>query len=263
MTTMSKRTALITGASAGIGERFSHRLAREGYNLILVARRRERLEALAESLAGKYGVDVRVLSEDLGDPQAPSRIIDQVQTWDLHVDFLVNNAGFAAKTSLVKSEWPELQQEIQVMVTALTELMIRFGKQMVSRGYGHIVNVSSLAAFAPTPAGMLYTGIKSYVLNASESADMEFKRSGVHVTALCPGFTYTEFHDVQGTRDLVSKLPSVFWQDAETVVDAGYRAVLAGRPVCVPGAFNKTMGGLSRILPEALRYRLGSRGRIY
>ncbi len=260
---MSKRTALITGASAGIGQRFAHRLAREGYNLILVARRRKRLEALADKLTEQYGVDVRLLVEDLADAQAPARIVDQVRNWGLHIDFLVNNAGFAAKTSLVNSDWADLNREIQVMITALTELMIHFGKQMVPRGYGHIVNVSSLAAFAPTPAGMLYTGIKSYVLNASESADMEFKRSGVHVTALCPGFTYTEFHDVQGTREKVSKLPSIFWQDADAVVEAGYRAVLTGQPVCVPGTFNKSMGALSRLLPESLRYRLGSRGRIY
>lgn len=260
---MPRKTALVTGASAGIGERFTHKLAQEGYDLILVARRQSRLDDLAVVLGERHHVSVRVIAADLADPATPAQIMAQVAEWGLQVDFLVNNAGFAAKTSLIDSDWADLNREIQVMITALTELMIGFGKGMVQRGYGHILNVSSLAAFAPSPAGMLYTGIKSYVLNVSESADMEFKRSGVHVTALCPGFTYTEFHDVQGTRELVNKLPGVFWQDADTVVNAGYKAVLAGNPVCVPGVFNKSMGALAKVLPEALRYRLGARGRMY
>ncbi|MEQ5833814.1 SDR family oxidoreductase [Marinobacter sp. NFXS9] len=260
---MSRRTALVTGASAGIGKGFAEKLASQGYDLVLVARRRERLEALGTDLQARFGVAVHIVAEDLGDSGAVDRILRAVDDAGLHVDFLVNNAGFAARTSLVDSDWSVLNQEIQVMVTALTELMVKLGRRMVKRGYGHIINVASLAAFAPSPAGMLYTGIKNYVVNVSESADMEFRQHGVRVTALCPGFTYTEFHDVQGTREQVSRLPSILWQDVSAVVEEGYRAALAGKPVCVPGRFNKVIASVSGLLPESVRYQLGRRGRIY
>ncbi|WP_165855165.1 SDR family NAD(P)-dependent oxidoreductase [Marinobacter sp. JSM 1782161] len=257
------RTALVTGASAGIGERFAHRLAEAGYDLILTARREDRLNALAQTLSERFAARCTVIPTDLAEPAHVQALLDTLDRDDLQVDFLVNNAGFAARTSLVASDWATLQREIQVMVSAPTELMIRLGQRMVERGYGNIVNVASLAAFAPPPSGMLYTGIKRYLLDVSQSADMEFRRSGVRVTALCPGFTYTEFHDVQGTREQVSRLPGIFWQDADAVARIGLQAALAGKAVCVPGRFNRVLAAVCDALPAFARYQLGRRGRIY
>ena len=133
---------------------------------------------------------------------------------------------------------------------------------MADQGWGRIINVSSLAAFAPNSPGMLYTGIKSYVLNMSQALDMQLKPSGVHVTALCPGFTWTEFHDTQGTREWANQLPAFAWQDAATVVKAGWEAVSRGEPVCVPGVVNKAVASFTKHLPERLRYLVGKHARM-
>lgn len=259
---LAGRTALITGASAGIGEAFARLLAAEGASLLLVARREDRLLALANELEQAHGIRAEVFAVDLSRPEAASDIVAAATRMHLTIDVLVNNAGFAAATGFLNSEWSALNAEIQVMMTAVTELMFRFSPGMKARGFGRIINLASLAAFAPTAPSMLYTGIKSYVLNVSQAVDMELKPFGVHVTALCPGFTWSEFHDVQGTRALTSKLPGFMWHDAATVARLGLAAVMAGRPVCVPGAFNKTVAFTSRLFPERLRYVMGKAGKM-
>lgn len=258
----SRRTALVTGASAGIGKAFAELLACEGHDLLLVARREERLHQLAGELQSRYGVRAVVYAADLADFTAPARIMAAAESLGMEIGVLVNNAGFAASEEFLGSSWEALSGEIQVMVTALTELMYHVGQGMKARGYGRIINLASLAAFAPTAPSMLYTGIKSYVLNVSQAVDMELKPFGVHVTALCPGFTWSEFHDVQGTRELANKLPGFMWQDAETVARLGYEAVMKGEPVCVPGRFNKAVAYGSRLVPERLRYFLGKQGKV-
>ena len=252
-----RRTALITGASAGIGKAFVNLLAKEGYDLILVARRRDLLEQVAARMREQHDVSVTVMPADLADIGAARDIFRQVEEKGLFVDVLVNNAGFASSKAFSQSSWSDIHGEIQVMITALTELCHRFAPAMVDQGWGRIINLSSIAAFAPPTSSLLYTGIKSYVLNMSEALDMELKASGVHVTALCPGFTHSEFHDVMGTREAMNRLPGFMWHDADEVGKAGYQAVMRGQPVCVPGVFNKTVAGSSRMLPERLRYWLG------
>ncbi|HET8730606.1 MAG TPA: SDR family oxidoreductase [Moraxellaceae bacterium] len=259
---LSGRTALVTGASAGIGEAFARLLAAEGANLLLVARREDRLRQLADELEHAHGIRAEVVAADLGQPDAAEVIVAAAQRMRLDIDVLVNNAGFAATRGFLGSEWRELHAEMQVMMVAVTELMHRFAPAMKARGYGRIINLASLAAFAPTAPSMLYTGIKSFVLNVSEAVDMELKPHGVYVTALCPGFTWSEFHDVQGTRELTDKLPGFLWQDAETVARAGLDAVMAGQPVCVPGAVNKTLAYTSRLFPERIRYLMGKAGKM-
>lgn len=259
---LSGRTALITGASAGIGEAFARLLAAEGASLLLVARREERLRSLANELEQAHGIRAEVCAVDLAQPEAAAEIVAATERMRLDIDILVNNAGFAATKSFLSSDWSELQAEMQVMMVAVTELMYRFAPRMKERGFGRIINLASLAAFAPTAPSMLYTGIKAFVLNVSEAVDMELKPHGVYVTALCPGFTWSEFHDVQGTRDLTDKLPGFMWQDAGTVARAGFDAVMAGRPVCVPGTVNKTLAFTSRLLPETVRYQLGKVGKM-
>ena len=202
---MKIHTALITVASAGIGKAFAHHLAKEKYSLLLVARREERLKELAAELVEKYSINCHIFAADLNDPSAPAEIMSYAESLGITIDILINNAG-------------------------LTGLCHRVLPQMQKNGWGRIINLSSLAAFSPPGASLLYTGIKHYVLDISQSLDMELKPQGIHVTALCPGFTYSEFHDVMGTRDAANNLPSVLWQEPEQVVTEGWDAVWSGRP---------------------------------
>ncbi|TAK75024.1 MAG: SDR family oxidoreductase [Aquabacterium sp.] len=252
------RTALITGASAGIGATFARHLAAEGYDLVLVARRADRLQALAAELSREHGVRCELLSADLADPASPRKVAGYVAQLGLRVDFLVNNAGLSGHSKFVAAPWEQQAGEIQLMVTTLTELIHLLAPAMIERGWGRIVNVSSLAALAPPGESLLYSAIKSYVLVMSQSLDMEFKPHGVHVTALCPGFTWSEFHDVMGTRGTASRLPGFLWQQPQAVVREACAAVMRGKPVCVPGLVNKVVAAFTRPLPLWLQYRLGS-----
>ncbi len=253
----SRRTALVTGASAGIGTAFARLLAAQGHDLLLVARREERLRGLAAELSAAHGVRCEIAPADLSDAHAPLDVMARADALRMEIDILVNNAGLSGKDKFAETPWKELAAELQIMVTAVTELARRAVPGMQARGWGRIVNVSSIAAFAPPGASLLYTGIKSYVLNMSQALDMELKPHGIHVTALCPGFTRSEFHDVMGTRGVMDKFPKFVWQDADEVARAGYEAVMKGRPVCVPGLVNKLTVGALRPLPETLRYQLG------
>ncbi|MFF0457997.1 SDR family NAD(P)-dependent oxidoreductase [Nocardia africana] len=255
--TTSPRTALITGASAGIGATFARHLAARGYQLLLVARRGDRLQELAAQLAERHDVRCEVLAADLTDPAAPTAIVNHADRQGLDIDVLINNAGLSGKNAFADTPWDALAGEIQLMVTAPTELIHLVVPGMKKRTWGRIVNLSSVAAFAPPAASLLYTGIKSFVLNTSQALDMELKPHGIHVTALCPGFTRTEFHDVMGTRDKADHLPRILWQQPEAVVTEGWAAVMKGKPVCVPGAINKISAAAMKPLPTHLGYLAG------
>lgn len=256
---MSTKTALITGASAGIGAAFAAHLAEKGHALLLVARRVERLEAMQQALESEYGIDCQVFGADLTDPAAPKAIMDFAEREAIHIDVLINNAGLSGNYTFADADWAELGGEIQLMITAVTELCHLVVPGMKSRGFGRIINLSSIAAFAPPAASLLYTAIKSYVLNLSQSLDMELKPHGINVTALCPGFTRSEFHDVMGTRDEAYSLPNILWQDADDVVAEGWQAVEKGKAVCVPGNVNKLVASSIRPLPMKLRYLMGDK----
>ena len=249
--------ALVTGASAGIGEAFARLLASQGHPVLLVARREERLLGLAEELRSSHGVRCEVLAADLTDPAAPARIAEHAASIDFPIDVLINNAGMSGNGTFADTAWLVLAGEIQVMMTAVTELAHLVVPGMKARGWGRIVNVSSLAALVPPGESLLYSAIKSYVLVMSQSLDMELRRDGIHVTALCPGFVHSEFHDVMGTREAASRLPRAVWMRPEAVAASAWSAVEAGRPVCVPGAVNKVVAAAVRPLPRSLQYRLG------
>lgn len=249
--------ALVTGASAGIGRAFAKLLAAEGHDLLLVARRVDRLNELAVDLRQAHGVRCEVLAADLTDPAAPARIADYALAQGFNIDILVNNAGMSGNGTFAETPWPALAAEIQVMVTAVTELAHLVVPGMKERGWGRIVNVSSLAALAPPGESLLYSGIKSYVLLMSQALDMELRPHRINVTALCPGFVHSEFHDVMGTRDEASKLPRVLWMEPEDVARQAWSAVNAGKPICVPGTVNKLFAAAVRPLPRSLQYRLG------
>lgn len=252
-----EHAALVTGASAGIGASFARLLAAEGHPLLLFARREGRLRELATDLRATHGVRCEVLAADLTDPDAPTAITDHAAALGLALDVLINNAGLSGNDPFTATPWPTLAAEIQLMVTAVTELAHRVAPGMKERGWGRIVNVSSLAALAPPAESLHYTGIKSYVLHMSQALDMELKPDGVHVTALCPGFTRSEFHDVMGTRDAASAVPKVLWQQPDDVAREAWAAVNAGKPICVPGTINKVVAAAMRPMPRSLQYRLG------
>jgi len=252
-----RRLCLITGASAGIGAEFARVYAAHGYDLALTARRVERLEALAASLAAEFGVEALALPADLADPAAPSQLIEQIAARGRVVDALVNNAGYGLRGTVARLAWAEQQASLQVMVTAVAELSRLVLPGMLERGFGRIVNVSSLLGLMPAlPGSGLYSAAKAFVVKLSETLHLETQGSGVHVTALCPGLTHTEFHDKAVMKELVSSSPAWIWQSAEAVARAGYAAVEANRPICVPGATNKAFAAFARAVPESWGVRL-------
>lgn len=259
---MTPRTALITGASAGIGAAFAELLAAEGFDLVLVARRAERLDQLGQALADKYGIAARSLPADLADPASPARICDQLAEWGMEIDVLINNAGLSGSTAFTETPWEKIAAELQIQVNTATELIHRLAPAMQARRWGRIINLSSIAAFQPPAESLLYTGIKTYTLNMSQALNMELSRDGVHVTALCPGFTHSEFHDVMDTRDAANRLPGLLWGDADQVARAGWSAVMRGKPVCVPRAVNKFLAASMRPVPLAAQYKISTKVKL-
>ncbi len=251
------RTALVTGASAGIGTALARVFARNGFDVVLTARREHRLSEVARDLENDFGVTACVIAADLADPGAPAALASDLERRKIAVDALVNNAGYGVAGRYRNSPWETHATFLRVLVTAVAELTHRFEPGMTSRGYGRIINVASLAALVPGSAGhTLYGASKAFLVKFSESLALEHRKDGVQVSALCPGFTYSEFHDVLGNRKLVSRLPKYMWMDAETVAREGYDAVMAGRVLCVPGVVNQTIASVTRLIPEPLALRL-------
>ncbi len=247
------RTALVTGASAGIGKAYAELLAARGYGLVLTARRRDRLEELAATLGQRHGVPIRVVVADLADPAAPGAIVSELQARRIQVDVLVNNAGYGLPGRFDRPTWAEHEQFLRVMVTAVCELTYRLLPGMVERRWGRIINVASLAGHLPAPAGhTLYAAAKAFLIRFSEALHAERAPEGIHTTALCPGFTYSEFHDVTGTRAQVSRMPDLLWMEAPDVVAEGYDAVMRGEPVYITGRANRAIAWLSRVLPQGM-----------
>lgn len=247
------RLALVTGASAGIGKAFAEVLAERGYGLVLTARRADRLEALAAALRSAHGVQVHVLPIDLADPQASERVCHWLDAQGLAVDVLVNNAGYGVPGRYVRTSWTAQRDFLQVLVTAVAELTHRLLPGMIARGWGRVVNVASLAALVPAaPGHTLYAASKAFLVKFSEALAGEVRADGVHVSAICPGFTYSEFHDVTGTRARVSTMPRFMWTDARHVAEDGYAAVMAGRAVHVVGRVNRAIAFGARHMPSAI-----------
>jgi len=262
---MSRRTALITGASSGIGEAFADVFAAEGFDLAIAARREDRLRAVAARLERLHGARVHVLVSDLSRPDAPARLCEALAAAGVHVDALVNNAGYGVPGSYLASPWSRHADFLQVLVTASAELTYRLLPPMVERRYGRIINVASLAGLVPPPAGhTLYAASKAFAIKFSEALSHEVRSAGVHVTAICPGFTWSEFHDVTGTRAQMQRLPPWLWRDAATVAREGFDAVMAGTPVYIHGRVNRTIAALVRYMPQALVTAIGRRfGKAY
>lgn len=250
-TLRTDRHALITGASSGIGAAIAREYARRDKPLVLVARRLDRLEALAAELRPRVAVET--IACDLADPAAPAALKAACAARGLRVDTLVNNAGYGVPGRYLAKDWATHQASLQVLLVAVCELTHRFLPAMEAEGHGRILNVASLAGLVPPTAGhTLYGPTKAFLIRFSETLAKEVGPKGVHVTALCPGMTYTEFHDVNGMRATVAKLPKGIWLDAATVARLGVDAVEAGRRRVVTGTANRLIAALSKYLPDAL-----------
>jgi short-subunit dehydrogenase len=252
------RTVLITGASAGIGEALAHVFAEHGFALVLTARRRDRLEKVAKECAEKYRVPVHVFPADLANPDAGASLLAAIAYRSIAVDALVNNAGYGVPGLYRNAPIETHRDFLQVLVTAPCELTHLVLAGMMERGYGRILNVASVAGFMPgSSSHTLYSGSKAMMIKWSQALHSEQKGTGIFVTALCPGFTLTEFHDVNGTREKVGRLPKFLWLSAERVAKEGYKAVMKNKPLCVPGAQYKAITAIARFLPRNTAHRLG------
>jgi short-subunit dehydrogenase len=256
-----RRLALVTGASSGLGAAFAAAYAARGLDVALVARRVDRLEALAADLARRFGVEALVLPADLAGWEAHVSVMERLAERGRAADVLVNNAGFGIPQSFVSVPWQRQRDFLMTMAVNACGLAYDVLPGMIERGGGAIINVASMAAFSPGVAGnSLYPGVKSLMLKFSQSLDGEYRGKGVRVTAVSPGFTRTEFAASAGVQHVMDREPRFFWQTAEAVAEAAIRGNARGRVVVIPGWHNRLAAALLRGLPEPLVRRIISAG---
>lgn len=246
----TRKTVLITGASSGIGYELARVFAREGYDLVLVARRRRQLEQLAAEVEG-HGARTWVLPFDLTDRAAVQALFDSVDQHGITVDVLVNNAGFGDYGDFLRASLDRMLAMIELNVTALTHLTRLFLPGMVERGFGRVLNVASVASFQPGPLMAVYYATKAFVLSLSEALSEELTGSGVTVTALCPGPTVSGFHQEAGLNQ-VPFYQQVRMPTSDAVAEYGYRALIRGRRVAVYGLVFRVSLILIRLAPRRL-----------
>jgi short-subunit dehydrogenase len=246
------KTALVTGASSGIGSKFAEAFAAKRTNLVLVARRADRLESLAAALRTKYGVQVTVLALDLGQPGAASTVETELQQRKIIVDILVNNAGFGTNARLVNEDRARLQAEIALNVGALVDLTAAFLPGMLARNSGAIVNIASTAAYQAVPGMAVYAATKAFVLSFTEAVWGETNDTGVQVFAVSPGSTDTDFFDVAGSQSSSTRVP------ASDVIDTTLATLTATKtvPSVIVGSRNKVMATVSRFVPRKMVIKL-------
>lgn len=251
---LAGRTALVTGASSGLGADFARELARRGSNLVLVARREDRLAQLRSELTG---VTSTVLPVDLADPEAPARLHAELQARQIAVDVLVNNAGFGAFGMELEIPWDKTREMLMVDIVALTHLTKLFARDMVKRGAGHILQVASIGAYQPSPTYAAYSAAKSYVRSFSQALNYELRGSGVSSTVISPGVTATEFLAVSGQKR--TWFHNATMMTSAEVAAIGIEAMLKRRYSVVPGLMNRLAALMTFVTPDpvnaAITYR--------
>ncbi len=254
MSTYPFTSALVTGASSGIGAEMARLLGEAGVPTVLVARRADRLEEIAERYDG-----FEVLEADLLTPEGQAATAERVTSSATPVDLVVNNAGFGTSGVFHELDADRLGDEVELNVKALTALSHAALTAMVPRGRGYLLNVSSVASFQASPGLGVYAATKAYVTSLTEALHSEVKGSGVHVTALCPGLTKTEFQEHSNTDGLASRVPGLAWTTVEQVASTGLRDVASNKTISVPGALYKVAVTSSDILPRSItRFVSGS-----
>jgi short-subunit dehydrogenase len=243
-----RKTALVTGASSGIGNELVKIFAREGYNVVLVARNQGALETLAKELQTKHSISAVVVPADLSDRSTPGQIREELAKESVPVDYLVNNAGFQVRGLFQEADLKMQLSMMQVNMIALVNLTRLFIDDMVKKGDGGILNLASTAAFLPGPLMAVYYATKAFVLSFSQALADELRDTGVKVTALCPGPTRTEFASHFGTEN--SRLFKGAVMDPETVALAGFEGLIKGKRVVVPGIRNRTLTTVTRLIPS-------------
>ena len=246
-----QRLALVTGASAGIGAAFARAYAGRGYDLALVARRADRLEALAAELTASHGIEAFAVPADLALFEGHAPVIRAIEARGRVVDALVNNAGFGIAHSFTGVPWERQRDFLMTMVVNVCGLAYGVIPGMVERGHGEIINVASVAGWSPGVAGnSLYPGVKSLAIKFSQALDAEYRAKGLRITAICPGFTKTEFGAVAGVQHIMDQEPRLLSQTADQVALAALRGNARGRVIVIPGWHNKLSVALMRGLPE-------------
>ena len=247
---MSKPTILITGASAGLGVAYAREYAAHGWDLILCARREDRMKTLAADLKELFDTKSHIYALDLFEEGAVDTLLSKISKDGLIIDGLINNAGYGHPGLYLESGWEDHHNFIHLMVSVPCELAHKLAPAMVERGFGRIMNIASLAGHMPGSRGhTLYAAVKSFLIKFSESLHMEMAGTGVNVSAICPGFTMTEFHDVNGTREAMNRLPDYMMMDAQECAALSYEALERNRAVYITGRVNKFIALLARWLP--------------
>ena len=227
--------ALITGASAGLGSEFARQLAADGKDLVLVARRAEPMEKLANELADEFGIAADLIAADLSDANAPQALFDETITRGFEIDTLINNAGSAGPDLLNERDWQVQKAHLDLMMTSYAALCHFFVPAMQERGYGRVLNVASVAGQITVPGDMNYGPTKTYLIALSKALSASVKDDGVHVLALCPGLTHTDFHQSKHLSAMKAKSPGFLWYDADVVVREGLNALEKGKAVHTSG----------------------------
>jgi short-subunit dehydrogenase len=252
-------SALVTGASSGIGAAIAAELASRGYSLALVARREERLRSLAAELASDHGIDADVVACDLADPAERNRLMDELRVRGRAVELLVNNAGFGHQADFAPSPRERMVEMVRLNVEAVVDLTSRFLGPMVEKGRGGVINIASTAAFQPLPGSAVYAASKAFVLSFSEAIRTELRGSGVTVTAVCPGPVKTEFTEVAGVGGVEERTPGAVWMTAEEIARHAVDGAERDRRVVVPGTLNRAAALAGQHSPRAVALPLISR----
>ena len=250
------KRALITGASGGIGEEFARQLAAHGTHVVLVARSEERLAELAAGLREANGVEVEVLAADLTTDAGLAGVEDRLRRADAPVDLLINNAGFGTFGRFSRSDIEREEGQIRLNTLAPVRLTHALLPGLRARGGGGVLNIASMAAFAPIGRMATYGATKAFLTSFSEALHEELRGEGINVTALCPGFTRTDFQAVAGVEEASKAIPTPLWGEADDVARSGIEGVASGRAVVVPGGVNRLGAVISTFSPSAITRRI-------
>jgi short-subunit dehydrogenase len=249
------RTALITGASSGIGKVFAQRFAKSGYDLIITGRRKDKLILVAEQLEQQFGISVKIIIAELSLEKDVRKILKIIESQD-NIHILVNNAGYGSGKEFCTCDLSNHIQMLQVHVIATLRLVHAILPQMISRREGTIINVSSLAAFIPAPGSSIYSATKMFLKSFTESLHMEVNKYGIRLLCLCPGFTHTDFHERRTDGEMPKNSGLIRWMEAETVVEQCMKSLKNGKIVYIPGFMNRMMVRIVSLIPHFLYYKL-------